>query len=67
MPLMDGIVKGVPRNSHHPVVDGILSGIKKNLKPTLEPDMCKVKPSATKDQTATFGSGRTPQGKGNLK
>ena len=67
MPLLEGIVKGLPKEHHTPIVDGILVGVRKPLKESVMPDMTKVKPSATKDQMATFGAGRTPQGKGNLK
>ena len=63
MPLMEGIVSGLPKSSHKPVVDGIVTGLAKK-KPSLTPDLSTCKPSATRNAEGTFGAGRTPQGMG---
>ena len=63
MPLMEGIVSGLPKSTHKPVVDGIVTGIAKK-KASLPPDLTKCTPSATRNGEGTFGAGRTPQGMG---
>ena len=62
---MEGIVSGIPKKQHRPVVDGIVSGCAKSKSHSLAPPMEKVTPSATRNAQDTFGSGRTPQGEGN--
>jgi hypothetical protein len=63
--LMEGIVSGIPKKSHRPVIDGIVCGVRKVEHPALKPDTPKVMPSATKSAQDVFGAGRTPQGYGN--
>ena len=67
MPLMEGILKGLPRNHHAAAVDGIVTGMKRGLNPSLKPDGKTMKSSPTRYQMATFGAGATPQGKGDMK
>ena len=66
MPLMDGIVSGVPKRSKKPVVDGIVCGIARDPRPDLKAPTSKVEAGATHKAQDTFGSGLTPQGFGNL-
>ena len=65
MPLMEGIVSGIPKKQHRPVVDGIVTGCAKSKSHSLAPPMEKVEASATRNAQDTFGAGRTPQGEGN--
>ena len=65
--LMDGIVMGIPKRSHKPIVDGIISGLPRKAHLKVGPDMLSVTPSATQNSVGVFGSGRTPQGEGDGK
>ena len=65
--LMDGIVMGIPKRSHRPVVEGIVSGVPRAAHLKATPDLHKVTPSATQNSEGVFGAGRTPQGDGNGK
>lgn len=51
--VMDGIVKGVPRNLHTPMVDGL---VKTACSHKATDGVHPVKPSATKIATQEFGS-----------
>ena len=62
--LMAGIVRGTPKGTRSPMVDGITTGIPKK-KPSMAPPVETTKPSATKFATGVYGAGRTPEGKGN--
>lgn len=64
---MDGIVKGIPKHSSKPVVDGIVRGVERKQHPKVEAPVTPVAPGATKKALDTFGAGLTPQGEGNLK
>jgi hypothetical protein len=64
---MDGIVKGIPKHSSKPIVDGIVTGVPRKAHPKLEVPVEKCTPGATRKAMDTFGSGLTPQGEGNLK
>lgn len=61
--LMEGIVSGLPKRNLPVVIDGICRGIPKHNGMSLSADMMSVKPSATKDEQASFGSGLFAQGK----
>jgi hypothetical protein len=50
--VMDGIVKGIPRGVHTPMVDGVVTG----LKPRDSGANLKVAPGATKLATQNFGA-----------
>ena len=64
---MDGIVSGLPKKMHKPIADGIVVGIKKDMAPSIRPQVMKVAPSATQSAVGVFGAGRTPEGDGNAK
>ena len=61
--LMEGIVAGLPKRNLPVVIDGICRGISKHNGMSLSADTMHVKPSATRDDLASFGSGGFPQGK----
>jgi len=61
--LMEGIVAGVPKRILPVVIDGIVRGIPKYSDRSLDPETMRVKPSATRDDMASFGSGNFAQGK----
>jgi len=61
--LMEGIVAGLPKRNLPVVIDGICRGIPKHNRMSLDADTMHVKPSATKDEQASFGSGNFAQGK----
>jgi len=65
--LLDGVVTGIPKRSHKPVVDGIITGVPRPAHLALKPELHKVVPSATQNSVGTFGAGRTPQGQGDGK
>ena len=58
--LMDGIVTGRPRKVSPPIVDGIIRGIPKGMSSR---GVQSVAASATRDDKASFGAGRFPEGK----
>ena len=64
---MDGIFGGLPKKMHKPIADGIVCGIKKDLAPSIRPEVMKVHPSATQASVGVFGAGRTPEGDGDGK
>jgi hypothetical protein len=61
--LMSGIVSGMPKRNLPLVIDGIIRGCPKYTSHSLSADTMHVKPSATKDNQASFGSGLFPEGK----
>ena len=64
---MDGIVSGLEHKRHHPVVDGIVTGVPRKAHLKAAPEMSRCAPSATQNSEGVFGSGRTPEGDGDLK
>ena len=61
--LMDGIVGGLARRVHPPVVDGIVRGLSRDVSPDIGGQMSRVDPGATKQERGSFGSGAFAQGK----
>jgi len=61
--LMEGIVAGLPKRNLPVVIDGIVRGIPRYSGMSLDADTMRVKPSATKGEQASFGSGNFAQGK----
>jgi len=61
--LMEGIVSGLPKRNLPVVIDGICRGLPRYGGMSLGADTMHVKPSATKDEHASFGSGVFAQGK----
>jgi hypothetical protein len=59
--IMAGIVRGTPRKSHKPVVDGIVSGVRKMMDPKVGSDIKNVKASATKNAVGQFGGFSGPE------
>jgi hypothetical protein len=64
---MDGIVRGLEHKKHRPVVDGIVCGIARKSHLKAAPELHRVAPSATQNSEGVYGSGRTPEGDGDLK
>jgi len=61
--LMEGIVAGCPKRTMPPTIDGIVRGVQKYKAVSLDADVSKVKPSATKNAYGSFGSSAFPEGK----
>lgn len=61
---MDGLVRGVPKHSVRPVVDGIVTGVPRNPRPALGTPTSGCMTSATKVPHAAFGSGIFQEGAG---
>ena len=53
--VLDGLVKGVPRGTHTPLVDGLITGTKAHLGQG-EGFVHTTTPSATRKATQQFGS-----------
>lgn len=53
--VMDGIVKGVPRGTHTPYMDGLVKTACSHA-PAMDDGLHKVAPNATKFGTQQFGS-----------
>ena len=62
--LMEGIVTGVAKRSHNPVVDGIITGHPKVSMPSVKTPTTTVHAFATRTPHAAFGSGVFGQGAG---
>ena len=61
--LMEGIVVGLTKKISPPIVDGIVRGIPRNLKDHVGAgQMSSVKSSATPQNAGAFGSGNFPEG-----
>lgn len=59
--LMEGVVRGIPRNTMRPVVDGIVAGCRLDKHPLLMPQMESVSASATSHTKGEFGGANFPQ------
>lgn len=64
---MEGLVRGVPKHSVQPIVDGICTGIPRKPRPALATPVSAAAPSATKVPAAAFGSGMFGEGAGPAK
>jgi hypothetical protein len=53
----DGLVRGVPKHSVRPVVDGIVTGLPRVAKPPVATPLASCHGSATAIPQAAFGSG----------
>jgi len=60
--LMEGIVRGVPKRVSPPIIDGIIRGIPKHQTSLHAKETMAIRPSATRDDRAAFGSGLFPSG-----
>jgi len=67
--VINGIVKGVPKHSRKPIVDGIVTGCARDPKPSLTAGTTEsgVRKSATKPAVGAFGGGLFPEGQHNYK
>ena len=63
----DGLVRGVPKHSVRPVVDGIITGIARKAVPSAATPVEACHASATKIPHAAFGSGIFGEGAGAAK
>ena len=59
--LMEGIVVGLMRNVSPPIVDGIVRGIPRGTPMSMGHDTTSVASSATKNMAGAFGAGNTPE------
>ena len=59
-----GLVRGVPKHSTRPVVDGIVTGVPRKPVPSAATPVAACKPSATQMPHASFGSGVFQEGAG---
>ena len=62
-----GLVRGVPKHSVRPVVDGIITGIARKAVPSAATPVEACHASATKIPHAAFGSGMFGEGAGAAK
>ena len=61
--LMEGIVVGLTKKISPPIVDGIVRGIPRHNSQGMNGQVHSVHASATKDSKGAFGSGLFPEGK----
>ena len=62
-----GLVRGVPKHSTRPVVDGIVTGVPRKPVPSAATPVSACHPSATAMPHAAFGSGVFGEGAGPAK
>jgi len=60
--LMEGIVTGLTKKISPPIVDGIVRGIPRHDRTGMDGQVSSVQASATKDTKGNFGSGIFPEG-----
>ena len=62
-----GLVRGVPKHSMRPLVDGIVTGLPRKAVPSAATPVAACQPSATQMPHASFGSGVFQEGAGPAK
>lgn len=62
-----GLVRGVPKRTTRPIVDGIVTGVPRTAKPSAATPVSECHASATPTPQAAFGSGVFGEGAGAAK
>jgi hypothetical protein len=59
--VMNGIVRGVAKKMHKPIIDGIVCGVRQEPQTKVGSDIKNVKPSATMKAVGQFGGFNGPE------